>query len=58
MYVRKQFMKYGLYLTSFLFHIIGCIVFQLQKNHLGFDQNLFEYTYELLLPSVVWGENR
>ena len=24
----------------------------------GFDQNLFEYTYELFLYSVVWGGNR
>ena len=54
MYVRKQFMKqifvegaHGLYYTSFLFHIIGYIVFQFKQIHAGLDQTLLECTYKL-----------
>ena len=49
---------HGFYSTSFLFHIIGSIVFQFKHIHLGLDQNLFECTYELFLHSVVWWGNR
>ena len=54
MYVRKQFMKQilvqgtqGFHSTSFLFHIIGYIVFKFKQINLGFDQNPFKCPYKL-----------
>ena len=49
--------------ARFLFHIsfsyiIGYIIFQLKQIHLGFDQNLFECMYELILYSLVLCGNR
>ena len=44
---------HGFYSTSFLFHIIGYIVFQFKQIYLEFYYNIFECTYELFLHSVV-----
>ena len=44
---------HGFYSTSTLVHIIGYNLFQFKQIHLGLDQILFEYTYELFSHSVV-----
>ena len=44
------------YSISFLFNIIGYNLFKFKHNHLGFNQNLLECTYELFLHYIVWGE--